>query len=157
MVLPKDTNITPRKYPTIPLGDDFIKQSPADHFEDWFNDAIKKNVKEPDALILSTYDGKRVNARTVALRGFEKGEKEKGIFYIYTNYNSAKSKEIEKTKDVSLTFYWPDVFRQIRIIGQAKNAVLSKVMNILLHDHMGHKSERGLLDKMKNYHQDKNY
>ncbi len=120
MVLPKDTNITPRKYPTIPLGDDFIKQSPADHLEECFNDEIKKNVKEPDALILSTYDGKRVNARTVALRGFEKGEKEKGIFYIYTNYNSAKSKEIEKTKDVSLTFYWPDVFRQIRIIGQAK-------------------------------------
>ena len=119
MVLPKDVNIKPRKYPSETLPETFLDSDPSTHFQQWLADAIENNVLEPDAFILSTFDGKRVNARTVALRGFESGENNRGVFYIYTNYQSVKAKEIEKHKDVSLTFYWPEVFRQIRIKATA--------------------------------------
>lgn len=120
MVLPDDANIKPRRYPTAQLGEDFLKINPTEHFRNWYDDALEKEATEPDAFTLSTYDGKKVNARTVALRGFESGNENRGIFYIYTNYNSAKSKEIESYPNVALTFYWPNVFRQVRITGIAK-------------------------------------
>lgn len=119
MVLPKDSNISPRRYPTQALSEDFIKTNPAEHFKKWFDDAMEKEAAEPDAFTLSTFDGKHVNARTVALRGFEQGAENKGMFYIYTNYHSAKAKEIDNNKNVALTFYWPNVFRQVRILGTA--------------------------------------
>lgn len=120
MVLPKDVNIQPRKYPSETLPDSFLGTDPTSHFKNWFDDATKRGVLEPDALILSTYDGKRVNARTVALRGYESGKDKTGIFYIYTNYKSIKAKEMDKHSDVSITFYWPEIFRQIRIRANAK-------------------------------------
>ncbi len=125
MVLPKDMNINPRKYPTEVLDDNFLDTNPAENFIKWFGEARNKE-EEPDAFTLSTFDGKRVNARTVALRGFETGSDSRGIFYIYTNYNSAKAKEIEKNKSVALTFYWPAVFRQVRIIAEAKKCTESQ-------------------------------
>lgn len=120
MVLPKDINIKPRKYPSNTLPDSFLDTDPTTHFQEWFQDAIDREVLEPDAFILSTFDGKRVNARTIALRGFEAGKDKTGIFYVYTNYQSVKAKEIEKHKDVSLTFYWPEIFRQVRIKATAQ-------------------------------------
>jgi pyridoxamine 5'-phosphate oxidase len=126
MVLPEDTNITPRRYPTETLSEDFVNTIPSTHFKNWFDEALKKEVAEPDAFTLSTFDSKRVNARTVALRGFEQGDDQKGYFYFYTNYHSAKAREIEKNSNVALTFYWPQIFRQIRVLGSAKKCSSSQ-------------------------------
>lgn len=120
MVLPKDNDIKPRKYPSETLGDDFLNTHPVERFEEWFQFANNNGVLEPDAFVLSSYDSKRVNSRTVALRGFEAGEQKTGAFYIYTNYKSAKAKELDANKDVSLTFYWPEIFRQVRIRASAQ-------------------------------------
>ena len=108
MVLPKDINIKPRKYPSNTLPDSFLDTDPTTHFQEWFQDAIDREVLEPDAFILSTFDGKRVNARTIALRGFEAGKDKTGIFYVYTNYQSVKAKEIEKHKENILYNWYKD-------------------------------------------------
>jgi pyridoxamine 5'-phosphate oxidase len=50
----------------------------------------------------------------VALRGVT----ETG-FLIYTNLHSQKSVEMQAHHRVAMTFYWPQVFRQIRIRGNA--------------------------------------
>jgi len=40
-------------------------------------------------------------------------------FIFFSNYQSNKGKEIEKNNKVSLTFYWPKIFRSVRITGTA--------------------------------------
>lgn len=108
-------NIAPREYSGEFLDESFGEVDPLDRFNEWFSSAIKNGVIEPDACVLSTYDGEKVNARTVALRGVSA----KG-FLIYTNYNSFKAHEIGEHHDVALTFYFREQFRQIRIRGAAK-------------------------------------
>lgn len=83
-------------------------------FTQWFDHAQLHKVLEPDAVTLSTFDGRCVNARTIALRGITATS-----FLIYTNYHSNKAREIDAHPDVAMTFYWPEVFRQVRIQGKA--------------------------------------
>jgi pyridoxamine 5'-phosphate oxidase len=115
MVLPEDSKITPRHYNSESLGEDFGNVSPMLRFAEWFEDAKNGGAVEPDAFVLSTFDGKAVNARTVALRGTT----ETG-FLIYTNYRSIKAREMDAFPQVALTFYFAETFRQIRIKGTAK-------------------------------------
>ena len=117
MVLPQDSNIVPRKYDSPELDETFGETSPMERFNEWFKNAGENGVVEPDAFILSTYDGKSVQARTVALRGIT----ETG-FLIYTNFHSNKAKEMDSYSNVAMTFYFREVFRQIRISGTASRA-----------------------------------
>lgn len=114
MVLPKDSSIVPRGYKSEPLSENFGEVDPMPRFREWFKHAQENETIEPDAFVLSTYDGKSVNSRTIALRGLS----EKG-FLIYTNYESDKAKEMDSFPDVAMTFYFAEVFRQIRIKGTA--------------------------------------
>jgi pyridoxamine 5'-phosphate oxidase len=52
--------------------------------------------------------------RIVLLKGIEEGG-----FVFYTNYNSRKGGEIAHNELVSLTFFWADLERQVRIEGKA--------------------------------------
>ncbi len=104
-----------RKYGSELLPDDFGELHPFERFKQWFEYAANNGVLEPDAATLSTFDGKRVNARTIALRGIS----EDALFF-YTNYNSIKAKEIEKFPYVAITFYWREIFRQVRLRGEMK-------------------------------------
>ena len=115
MVLPKDSSINPRTYTGDLLGEDFGLVHPMIRFQEWFSHATDNQTLEPDAFTLSTFDGKAVNSRTVALRGLS----ENG-FLIYTNYHSGKAKEIDVYPDVAMTFYFAEVFRQIRVRGRAR-------------------------------------
>ena len=114
MVLPKDSLISPRSYPTGELGDNFGEKDPFERFKEWFEYAIEQKVIEPDALTLSTIGKSGVNARTLVLRGIS----EKGLL-IYTNYESNKAQEIENNNNVAITFYWKEIYRQVRIKARA--------------------------------------
>ncbi|WP_295768382.1 pyridoxamine 5'-phosphate oxidase [uncultured Mucilaginibacter sp.] len=87
--------------------------NPVKQFEAWFNEAVKAEIHEPNAMTLatSTHDG-RPSARVVLLKGFD----EKG-FIFYTNYLSRKGKEIAKNPHAALVFFWGDLERQVRIEG----------------------------------------
>ncbi len=67
----------------------------------------ESGVAEPDAAVLSTAGA---HARVVLVRA--------GLRF-YTNYDSAKAREIAADPRVALTYYWPPVHRSVRIEGTA--------------------------------------
>ena len=64
------------------------------------------------------------SSRIVLLREFT----EEG-FVFYTNYNSAKGKELEQNHNVSLNFFWRELEKQVRVKGTAVK-VSSDVSNV---------------------------
>ena len=91
--------------------------NPIDLFEDWFNEAKKTEINDPNALALATV-GKNgtPSVRMVLLKDFN----EKG-FVFYTNLNSQKSTEIKSNPNVSMCFHWKSLLRQVRITGKLSN------------------------------------
>jgi pyridoxamine 5'-phosphate oxidase len=89
-----------------------VNINPISQFESWFEEALIAEVLEVNAMTVSTLglDG-APNARIVLLKGVDKG------FVFFTNYKSEKGQELEKHNSASLTFFWPELERQIRIRG----------------------------------------
>ena len=86
-------------------------------FENWFEEAKKSELNDPNALSLATSDNKGIpSVRMVLLKSFD----DRG-FVFYTNLNSVKSKAIKDNPIVSMCFHWKSLLRQIRIIGKASN------------------------------------
>jgi pyridoxamine 5'-phosphate oxidase len=88
---------------------------PMEQFRRWMSEARAAQLKEPNALTLSTAtsDGKP-SGRIVLLK-----EIARDALIFYTNYTSRKGQEIEANPWVSLTFYWAELERQVRIEGGA--------------------------------------
>ncbi len=77
-------------------------------------DAISHKVKEPNALHLATADASgRPSGRIVLLRDFN----ERG-FSFFTNYGSRKGDDLQQNNKASMTFFWSELYRQIRIGGK---------------------------------------
>ncbi|PWJ44261.1 pyridoxamine 5'-phosphate oxidase [Sediminitomix flava] len=88
---------------------------PIAQFEIWLDEAIKSEVPEPTAMIVSSADENgRPSSRTVLLKGVEDKK-----FIFYTNYTSRKGKQILANPYVSVTFFWPELERQVQIEGKA--------------------------------------
>ena len=90
-------------------------RSPVRQFEKWFGEALQSEVIEPNAMNLSTVnaDGKP-SARIVLLKGLENDR-----FIFYTNYQSKKGRELDNNPACALTFFWPELERQVRVEGIA--------------------------------------
>ena len=101
------------EYLSEPFSEKDVKKNPIEQFDLWFDEAVKANVHEPNAMTLATatHDGKP-SARVVLLKGFNKDG-----FIFYTNYLSRKGKELAKNPVVALVFFWPELSRQVRIEG----------------------------------------
>lgn len=85
-------------------------------FEVWLNEAISAQVPEPTAMHVATVDANgRPSGRVLLLKGVEDGQ-----FQFYTNYLSRKGRQIADNPFVSLTFFWPELERQVRIEGRAQ-------------------------------------
>ena len=91
-------------------------ENPLKLFNEWFAEAKKTEINDPNALALatSTKDG-IPNVRMVLLKGLD----ENG-FVFYTNLNSKKSNDIKSNPWVSMCFHWKSLLRQIRIVGKVK-------------------------------------
>lgn len=107
------------------LTDAAAKADPFEQFELWLGQAVEAKVPEVQALTLGTVsrEGKPAS-RIVYVREFENNK-----FWIYTNYNSRKAKEMLQNPNVSLTFFWPELERQIRIEGVAQKAASDRSEN----------------------------
>ena len=93
-----------------------VNKDPLKQFDLWFGEAIKAEVPEPNAMNLATVSEKGTpSSRIVLLKGAEKGR-----FIFFTNYQSQKGKELEETPACALTFFWPELERQVRIEGLAQ-------------------------------------
>ncbi|WP_166334185.1 pyridoxamine 5'-phosphate oxidase [Sphingobacterium chungjuense] len=104
------------------LREDYVKGSfdyenaladPIQQFSAWLDEALRAEVMEPTAMVLSTIDERQMpQARVVLLKDI----KSTG-FSFYTNYHSAKGHQIAQHPAVSLLFFWPELQRQVRIVG----------------------------------------
>ena len=93
-----------------------ILDDPIPFFMNWFKEALQLNKQEANACVLSTVSNDSIPSSRVVLL---KGVTDQG-FIFFTNYNSSKGKDIENNKNVALNFYWPQLERQVRITGTAK-------------------------------------
>lgn len=101
------------QYSGIDLDEKTVSPSPVIQFETWMQDAVDKNIADPNAMVLATADPTgKPSTRVVLLRDFS----DMG-FIFYTNYNSQKGQEIDANPRASLLFFWPKLQRQVRIEG----------------------------------------
>ncbi|MDT0690679.1 pyridoxamine 5'-phosphate oxidase [Salegentibacter sp. F188] len=112
----KDLQDYRKSYEKFELSDTVIPVSPILLFEEWFVEAEKDDrVDEANAMNLSTIgkDGFPKN-RIVLLKKYN----ENG-FTFYTNYKSEKGIAIQENPNVCLSFFWPNLERQVIIKGVA--------------------------------------
>ena len=90
-----------------------LDPDPFKQFAVWFEQAQAFNGVEANAMTLATasLDGEP-SARMVLLKGVD----ERG-FVFYTNYESAKGRDLAENPRAALVFYWPKLERQVRISG----------------------------------------
>jgi pyridoxamine 5'-phosphate oxidase len=113
MSVGKDLSDNRRNYIKHELVEGSISANPYQQFAQWFEDAGKGEVLEPNAMTLATADkAGKPSARIVLLKAFN----EQG-FVFYTNYLSRKGAEIAENNQGALLFYWDVMERQIRIEG----------------------------------------
>ena len=83
-------------------------------FEEWFYQAKKTEINDPNALALATADKLGIpTVRMVLLKNFNNNG-----FIFYTNFNSKKSIDLKENPNASLCFHWKSLLRQIRITGK---------------------------------------
>ncbi|MGB3501930.1 MAG: pyridoxamine 5'-phosphate oxidase [Mesorhizobium sp.] len=82
-------------------------------FAQWLEDATKSEPNDPNALALATVDADGLpDVRMVLLKGFD----EQG-FVFYTNFESAKGREILGSMKAAMCFHWKSLRRQVRVRG----------------------------------------
>ena len=92
-----------------------LDQDPVGQFRRWFADAVAAELLEPNAMVLSTTDGRRPSARTVLLKAYDyRG------FVFFTNYESRKARDMALCAEVSLLFPWYPLERQVGLLGRAE-------------------------------------
>lgn len=93
-----------------------VANNPIEQFNCWWDDALKSEIDEVNAMTLATADKDAIpSARIVLLKGFD----EKG-FVFFTNYNSQKGNELAENNRACLVFFWKELERQVRITGIAE-------------------------------------
>ncbi len=101
-----------RDFHAPPLGPEDVDPDPITQFERWFAEARDAGVGEPEAMTVATT---APAARIVYLRGVDA----RG-FRFFTNYDSAKGREIAADPRVALTFAWLLQHRTVRVSGRAQ-------------------------------------
>ncbi|WP_405383200.1 pyridoxamine 5'-phosphate oxidase [Maribacter sp. LLG6340-A2] len=112
----KDLSGYRKSYEKSALLEDRISNNPMQLFQTWFYEVEESNgIDEPNAMTVSTIglDG-FPKSRVVLLKKYT----HEG-FIFYTNYNSEKGKAIEENPKVCISFFWPNLERQVIIKGNA--------------------------------------
>ncbi|AWC25090.1 Pyridoxine/pyridoxamine 5'-phosphate oxidase [Aminobacter sp. MSH1] len=94
-------------------GDFTESAEPYRLFAAWLKDATASEPNDPNAVALATVDTDGLpDVRMVLLKGFD----EHG-FVFYTNFESAKGREILATMKAAMCFHWKSLRRQVRVRG----------------------------------------
>ena len=105
-----------KEYSRSSLDISNVLNDPIKQFEKWFDEAVKAGITEPNAMHLATVDASgQPSSRIVLLKEITTNK-----FVFYTNYQSKKGRELENNPACALTFFWPEIERQVRIEGSAE-------------------------------------
>lgn len=104
------------------LDQQSIPESPFELLKGWIGEATDQQVKEPYAMSLATCGAdNKPSVRIVLMREIT----ETGIVF-YTNYESAKGKDIAENPNAEVLFFWHELERQIRISGSIAKIAADK-------------------------------
>lgn len=105
-----------REYGDLGLAEEMLQSDPFEQFKLWFQEVIKSETHDPNAMVLSTVDEQGwPDSRVVLLK-----EIQDRAFVFYTNYLSSKGTQLNINPFAALNFYWPTLSRQVRIRGKVK-------------------------------------
>ncbi|MGH9217843.1 MAG: pyridoxamine 5'-phosphate oxidase [Vicinamibacterales bacterium] len=103
-----------REYASRALTEADALDDPIQQFSLWFGEALKSELLDTNAMTLATAsrDG-APSARIVLLKGFDDAG-----FVFFTNYESAKARDLEGNPQACLLLFWAALERQVRISGR---------------------------------------
>lgn len=102
-----------REYASRALGEDQADADPIRQFTAWFDEAASAQILDVSAMTLATTTATGdPDARIVLLKGFDDDG-----FVFFTNYESAKGKDLAAHPRACLLFFWVELERQVRITG----------------------------------------
>ena len=113
----KDLGHLRKNYTANALDEANSPNTPLELFSVWFDEVTQAGgVEEVNAMTLSTIDSHgQIRGRVVLLKDLS----EVG-FVFYSNYESDKCQALLKHPKVSLSFFWPNLERQVIISGIAE-------------------------------------
>jgi pyridoxamine 5'-phosphate oxidase len=98
-----------------------LPQDPIDGILKWLGEAESAQVPEPTAMALGTASKEgRPSVRLVLFKGLSASSDGRRFLRFYTNYESRKSRDLIENPFAALTFFWPQMNRQIRIEGRVE-------------------------------------
>lgn len=108
-----DISAIRKEYKFKELQEQNVSHDPIVQFRAWLEEAIIAEVNEPTAMNVATVssDG-RPSARILLLKGVDNDQ-----LIFYTNYTSRKGEQLAANPHAAITFFWPELERQVRIEG----------------------------------------
>lgn len=102
-----------REYASRALTERDAHDDPIQQFSLWFGEALKSELLDANAMTLATAsrDG-GPSARIVLLKGFDEAG-----FVFFTNYESAKARDLDDNPRACLLLFWAALERQVRVTG----------------------------------------
>jgi pyridoxamine 5'-phosphate oxidase len=105
-----------REYTRASLSEEQVADNPVAQFAKWFDEALRSEVPEPNAMSVSTVAaGGLPSSRILLLKDFD----ERGFTW-YTNYESRKGEELQHNPHAALLFFWQPLERQVRLEGSVE-------------------------------------
>jgi pyridoxamine 5'-phosphate oxidase len=103
-----------REYASRALTERDAHDDPIHQFSLWFGEALKSELLDTNAMTLATAsrDG-GPSARIVLLKGFDEAG-----FVFFTNYESAKARDLDDNPRACLLLFWAALERQVRVTGR---------------------------------------
>src|SRR5262245_8186915 len=104
--------MSPRRPDMPPLRREDLADDPFEQFAAWFEQAHEEAPLE-EAMTLTTVDERGApDARMVLLKGFGPDG-----FRFFTNYESAKARQLDASGQAAIVVYWRELDRQVRARG----------------------------------------
>ena len=103
-----------KDYETAGLDIADVDADPMVQWQRWYSEASEAGCVEPNAFVLGTVDEDGwPESRYLLVRGAD----ERG-FTFFTNYESAKGRQLAALPRASMLFTWLQLHRQVRVVGE---------------------------------------
>jgi pyridoxamine 5'-phosphate oxidase len=103
-----------KDYQLASLSEADVASDPIQQFSIWFEQALKSDVAEANAMSLATVNATgRPSSRIVLIKEFD----QRGFSW-FTNYDSNKGHDLAANPHAALLFFWSALERQVRIEGR---------------------------------------
>ena len=111
-----------QEYSHASLSENDVDPDPIAQFSRWFDEAIRAQVPEANAMSVATVaPNGRPSSRILLIKEFD----ERGFTW-YTNYESRKGRELEQNPYAAMLFHWIALERQVRIEGKVERVTASE-------------------------------